>query len=441
LTHDDGRGVQQHEATEPSADRVVSPRFAWAGPIVLGVFVFWRFHVAFGSRAGEFAWLALVAALAMAILPNHRPRFTAVTLMALEVLAASLIYDIAYSWDGGLRDFRLYLGAGSNFLAGGAVYAVEPIHSYPNDLGALPFLYPPPTLPIFGLLSTLPMPIAVALWVAGSVGAIVWSLRLLGLSWRWTIIGLLWPPIEQGLFVGNIAAPSFLLFALAPRLAGGLVPGGLLKPQNGVMALWLLRDRAWRSLLVGLGTALAIVLCTLPFTGIALWTDWVRGLFAYQESQRLLPGLYGIGLGQYLPFWVFAVVATIVIVLALVPRGRECLGRLGLASAVASPSLWSHGFLVTIPAVLRLRASLCWFALGLLCTGDSPGPQLALALPVLVWVGGRLGVREVAVRGELHPLGRFVEPWPAFSASETPYDGEPKARRHLLRTTRGPRLP
>jgi hypothetical protein len=241
---------------------------------------------------------------------------------------------------------------------------------------------------------------------------VVWSLRLLGLSWRWVAVGLLWPPIEQGLFTGNVAAPSLLLLALAPRLVGGLVLGGLLKPQNGVMALWLLRERAWRSLAVGLGALLAIVVVTLPFTGIGLWADWVTGLFAYQESQSNLSGLYGVGLGRYLPFSLFAAAAVIVTLLALVPRGRESLGRLGLASAVASPSLWSHGFVVAIPAFLRLRASLCWLALGLLCTGDFPGPQLALALPVAAWVAGGLGLREIARPDELHPLGRLVEPWP-----------------------------
>jgi glycosyl transferase family 87 len=323
-------------------DHRISPRLGWAGPILLGAYVFWQFHVAFGWRAGEFAWLALVAALAVAILLVHRPSLSAVTFMALEVLAASLIYDVAYSWDGGLRDLRLYLSAGSSFLAGGAVYTVAPIQSYPGDLGALPFLYPPSTLPIFGLLSTLPFSFAAALWVAGSVGAIVWSLRLLGLSWRWTIVGLLWPPIEQGLFVGNIAAPSFLLVALAPRFAGGLVLGGLLKPQNGVMAFWLLRERAWRSLFLGIGTVLAVVLCTLPFTGFALWADWVSGLFAYQESQRFLPGLFGIGLGRYLPLWVLVVVVTIVIVLALIPRGRESLGRLGLRRSGVMASSWRY---------------------------------------------------------------------------------------------------
>ncbi|MEO8229431.1 MAG: glycosyltransferase 87 family protein [Chloroflexota bacterium] len=416
--------VRQSRPVVRLGDHRISPRLGWVGPIALGVFVFWQFHVAFGWRAGEFAWLVLVVVPAVAMLLVHRPSFNAVTLMALEVLAASLIYDIAYSWDGGLRDLRLYLSAGSNFVAGGAVYTVEPIHSYPSDLGSLPFLYPPPTLPVFGLLSTLPFSIAAALWVAGSVAAIVWSLRLLGLSWPWTIAGLLWPPIEQGLFVGNIAAPSFLLLAMALRLAGGLVLGGLLKPQNGVMALWLLRERAWRSLFLGIGTVLAVVLCTLPFTGIALWFDWVSSLFAYQESQRLLPGLYGIGLGRYLPLSVFLVVTAFVIVLALVPRGRESLGRLGLASAVASPSLWTHGFIVALPAFLRLRASLCWLALGLLCTGDFPGPQLALALPVAAWITGRLGRRDIAAPDELHPLDRSVEPWPDLATSETRHVGE-----------------
>jgi hypothetical protein len=393
-------------------DRRVASVLGWAGPTVLGVYLFWRYHLAFGWRAGEFIWLAIVVSLAGAVFVKRRSRFNAVTVMAIEVLAGSLVYSIAYSFGGALRDFRLYLGAGSNFLAGGPVYTLEPLHAYPPDLAALPFLYPPPTLPVFGLLSVLPAPIAAGLWVAGSIGAVVWSLRLLGLSWRWVAVGLLWPPIEQGLFTGNVAAPSLLLLALAPRLVGGLVLGGLLKPQNGVMALWLLRERAWRSLAVGLGALLAIVVVTLPFTGIGLWADWVTGLFAYQESQSNLSGLYGVGLGRYLPFWLFAAAAVIVTLLALVPRGRESLGRLGLASAVASPSLWSHGFVVAIPAFLRLRASLCWLALGLLCTGDFPGPQLALALPVAAWVAGGLGLREIARPDELHPLGRLVEPWP-----------------------------
>ena len=409
------------------------PASGWAGPIFLGAYLFWQFHIAFGSRAGEFVWLTLVTLFAAEMLLWHRRRFSSIALMALEVLAGALVNDVAYSLGGGLRDLRLYLGAGSSFLAGGPIYAVEPIHRYPSDLASLPFLYPPPTLPIFGLLSALPLPIASAFWVAGSVAAVVLSLRLLGLQWRWTIVALLWPPIEQGLFVGNVAAPSFLLLAMAPRIAGTLVVGPLLKPQNGIMALWLVRERAWRQLILVVGMVLAIALLTLPFTGIGLWADWVKGLLAYQESQTFLPGLYGVGLGRYLPFWVFVLVAAFVVGLALVASGRECLSRLGLASAVASPSLWSHGFLVAIPAFLRLRASLCWLVLGLLCAGEFPGPQLALAVPVVVWVAGRLwprlGVRGTAMPGELHPLGPCVEPWPQLSgAQETLRRAQPPTR-------------
>lgn len=393
-------------------DRRRPSRLGWAGPVVLGVYLLWQYHQAFGWVAGAFVWLALVALLATAIVLVRRRSLTSITVMAIEVLAASVVSDVGNSSGGGLRDLRLYLSAGSHFLAGGTVYTVEPIHRYPHDLATLPFLYPPPTLPLFAFLAALPFPVAAALWVGGGIAAVVCSLRLLGLSWRWAIIGLLWPPIEQGIFVGNVAAPSLLLLALAPRLAGGLVVGGILKPQHGVMALWLLRERAWRSLRLGIGAVVVTVLVTLPFTGVALWGDWVRGLFAYRVSQRILGGLYGVGLGRYVPFWIFVVVVAMVIILAVLPRGRESLSRLGLASAVASPSLWSHGFLVAIPAFLRLRSSFCWLALGLLCAGEFPGPQLALALPVAGWLGGLLGVHEAAVRGEPHPLGRNAEPWP-----------------------------
>ena len=101
---------------------------------------------------------------------------------------------------------------------------------------------------------------------------------------------------------------------------------------------------------------LLLVLATLPLVGIDLWRDWLNGLSAYQESQQYLNGLYGVGLGRYLPMWAFLAIAALTLVAALWVRGREGLARLGLASVVASPSLWSHGFVFGIPSFLRLRA-------------------------------------------------------------------------------------
>jgi hypothetical protein len=99
-------------------------------------------------------------------------------------------------------------------------------------------------------------------------------------------------------------------------------------------------------------------------------------------------------------------------------RGREGLARLGLASVVASPSLWSHGFVFGIPSFLRLRAEWLWLVAGMMSIGQWPAPQLALGIGVTAWfVKGMArhaddGAAEPLGRPPLPPLGVVAEPWP-----------------------------
>ena len=376
----------------------------WWGPVALAVYL--RAQL---SLVNSLEWAGAVAVLAVATLIWRRS-LSPTLLMAFMVLIAALIADIS-SWGGPLRDLHLYLNAGSQFLNHSQVYTVDAISRYPRGgLAFLPYLYAPPTLPLFGLLSLLPSVVSDWLWLAGSTAAVIASLRLFGLSWRWSLAALVWTPIEQGLFVGNIVIPSLLLLALAPRLKGLVVAGPLLKPQNGVMALWLLRERAWRSLAMGILGVLALVAVTLPLTGIGLWRDWIASLLAYQRSEQLLTGLYGVGLGKYLPLWLFAIVAVAVTLLALRARDREGLARLGLASVIASPSLWNHGFIFAIPAFLRLRADVLWLIAGMMCQGQWPGPQAALGLGAISWIV--TGLVRKAGDQEFHPFPADREPWP-----------------------------
>ena len=205
----------------------------------------------------------------------------------------------------------------------------------------------------------------------------------------------------------------------AMRYGGAVVLGPLLKPQNGIVSLWLIRERAWRRLGGGLLALLLLVLVTVPLTGIDLWRQWFLGLMAYQESQGYLHGLYGVGLGRYLPMWAFLAIAAFTLAAALWVRGREGLARLGLASVVASPSLWSHGFVFAIPSFLRLRAEWLWLVAGMMSIGQWPGPQLALGIGVTAWfvkgMARRGGDRAADTLGRrpLHPLGSLAEPWPS----------------------------
>lgn len=396
---------------------------AWWGPAALVLFLLWQFSQTAPGLAADVVWTAIFAAIAAIVLMVRR-RLSPTEAMAIQVLAAVLFSDYQNSTGGALRDLHLYLNAGAQFIHNHAVYTTAVLHTYPRGgLEHLPFLYAPPTLPLLGLMSELPRGIADAVWVAGSLAAVLVSLRAFGLAWRWALLALLWTPIEQGLFTGNVAIPSLLVLGAAMRSGGVLVLGPLLKPQNGILSLWLIRERAWGSLAAGLVALAVLVAATLPLTGIDMWRDWLAGLAAYQQSQQNLHGLYGVGLGRYLPTAVFVAIAALVLLAALWPRGREGLARLGLASVVASPSLWSHGFVFAIPAFLRLRAEWLWLVAGLTTVGAWPGPQLALVIGVAAWFVKRLARPEgephdrPRSRPPLHPLGAAREPWPESVAA------------------------
>ena len=388
----------------------------WWGPLALGALSILWFSTEPGRRG--LLWPPIFALAAVLVLAVRR-RLSPTEAMALQVLAAAVLTDYIQTRDW-QRDLHIYMTAGANFMNHAAVYTTTALQSQPKaGVEFLPFLYAPPTLPFFALLSEIPRGLTEVLWIAGLVAAVLVSLRALGLAWRWALLALIWTPIEQGLYSGNIVIPSLLLLAAATRIGGGLVLGPLFKPQNGVVSLWLVRERAWRPLATGLILLLGLVVATLPLTGFDLWRQWIDGLLALQQSMQYSPGLYGVGLGRYLPLWAFAAIAAFTVVAALWANGREGLARLGLASVVASPALYIHGFVFAIPSFLRLRAEWLWLAAGLACIGQWPGPQLALGIGVAAWFVKGMARRQGedgadgAADRPLHPLGSVVEPWPA----------------------------
>jgi hypothetical protein len=389
--------------------------------VALAAFLLREFSQTAPAYRDDATFLAIVVPAVIVWLLARR-RISATELMAILAGAAAVFSDFQNSQGGALRDLHLYLNAGAAFVNGGHVYTTEVMRSYPTGgLEYLPFLYAPVTLPVFGALSLLPRELVDVAWVVGSVVAAIACLRSFGLSWRWTFLALAWTPVEQGLFVGNVASPSLLVMGLGLRYGGALVFGPLFKPQNGVVSLWLIRERAWRALAGGILALGVLVVATLPLTGIGLWRDWLTGMAAYQESEGYLQGLYGVGLGRHFPMTVFLAIAAFTIVAALAVRGREGLARLGLASVVASPSLWSHGYVFAIPAFLRLRAEWLWLVVGMLCVGQWPGPQLSLAVGVAAWFVKGLArdpvsaTSEPASRRPFHPLGSVPEPWPTVA--------------------------
>jgi hypothetical protein len=168
----------------------------------------------------------------------------------------------------------------------------------------------------------------------------------------------------------------------------------------------------WRSVALGHGLLAVLTALTMPLTGVGAWSDWLDGLATYRASQAAVPGLYGFGLMRYVPEAVFVAVAVAVVLAALRVRGKESLARFGVATAVAGPSLFGHGLLVAVPALLSMRAAWLWLAIGLLSVPDGPQWWLAIAVVAASWAVPAMR-RDAAEADEpLHPLAQGSGPWP-----------------------------
>jgi len=343
-------------------------------------------------------------------------RLAPVVVLAAMAIVASLLFDATF-FDGAVfRDLGIYLRAGLHFRLGQPVYLDGLLTALPADPTAYPYLSPPPTLPFAALLSTLPQPLVTLAWEAGLLIAALVGLRLIGLGWRWSVVLLAWPPFAQGLYVGNVALPVFLLFAAGPWLGGGLLAGALLKPQGAIAGLWLLRERRWRQAVYGVLILAGLVLLTAPLTGLAQWRAWLDGLDWFSRSQPLVPRtFYGLALAEYVPGLVALAAASLVLGLALPGRGRSGLARLGVVTVVGSPSLYAHGFSVALPALLELRAMAFWTAIALTSVSGGPTWFGALAIVVAGWflpVLRRAGSSAPRSEDLLHPLAGRSGPWP-----------------------------
>jgi hypothetical protein len=102
-----------------------------------------------------------------------------------------------------------------------------------------------------------------------------------------------------------------------------------------------------------------------------------------------------------------------VLVAALVVRGRDGLARLGLATPILAQSVFLHGLLVALPAMMALRPAVLWLGLASMSFGPTPGSWLGPGLAIASWALPVLR-RSAAELGRPHvpdPLGGAAEPW------------------------------
>ena len=350
----------------------------------------WRLPSRDGTSFGP-VWAAASVATVV-VLRLVRGRWEPVVVLAAMTGVAALLTDLVQFNGQFLRDLGIYLRAGEHFAAGAPVYLTAALTEAPVDKTTYPFLYPPPLLPIVAALAALPRGLVDAGWLVLSALAALWGLRLLGLSARWAVAALFWPPLFQGLYVGNVAAPAFLLFAAAPWFGAGLIFAAAFQPYSAIAALWLVRERRWRSIAIGAVVLGVVSLITMPLVGLDSWRAWIDGLRWYAISQPLVPALLGLSVGAYLPGWLPTVVALVAIGWAWLGRGLDGLARFGVATVVGSPSLFSHGFLVALPAFLQLRPVGLWLAIGL--TSVAPGLGWWLAIALVVVASAATGLRR-----------------------------------------------
>jgi hypothetical protein len=323
------------------------------------------------------------------------------------VLVSWILYDILlWRQTNHLYDLNVYLDSAGRWLHGGQPYLTSVLSSWPASPSADYFLYPPPLLPFFALLYELPAgPIAVG-WTALQLACWYAAFRALGLTRGVAILLIAFPPLMIGVESGNVAGLTFLLFAAGARAGGALVLEVLVKVQGGVPVLWLLRSRRWRGLAIGAAVTTAIVLATLPLVGLDSWRAWWTGLGFRASSQELVTALYGYSYARVLPAAAYVAAAAALTVLALVFRGRRGLAALGLAAIFASPSLWPHGFVFAVPAVLMLESGTAvWLVLGAGAFGS--GMWLLFGAG---WLAVLAAHRPPA--GRLHPLPGGDGPWP-----------------------------
>lgn len=295
-------------------------------------------------------------------------------------------------------DLEIPLRAAQRFAAGGAPYLPS---AFTVTAGpSLPYLYPPFVLPYLVPLLELPRILLWTTWFGVCLAAALLAIRRLGIpTLAWAFV-LIWPPVFEGVWHGNVAVLMFaafvVLFYAAPPVGpyhpdargsvasvGSGVRDGLtaaaiaaLKPSELHPWLFVVRRRPVAAVAGGLVVA-AIAVATLPFTGFGLWSDWVNQLIRASDPHWIL---FGASTGRFLPRWLaLAVTALGLLVAPFVPRRTAGLW-LGLLMVVGAASLRGYDLMFLLPAMLSVRREIALIAALLVATYAIPAIWLGIAL-------------------------------------------------------------
>lgn len=352
-------------------------------------------------------------AYGLRLLRQPRVRLAILVLLALVVLAYRAVQFVALT--GQIQwgyDFSAYWAAAGHLLAGGSIYSPAQLAGPYAPQAQYLYLYPPPLAAAIAPLAWLfPTDYRAAAWIWSALGAVVlaWSVLALARSealserfpvlegcgrWLLVVAAFGFPPVIGELVLGNVHLLLLGLLTLSwlgvcrsgarGDLLAGVAVGvaTVVKVFPGALLLWFLltrRYRAARAVLIGAG---ALVLVTLPFTGIEPWTQFptvLANLSAPSDTtDTLAPTVW---LAPYIGFLGARIVVTAAALLLLVlisirarhdpPSARPAAVSRSFAVAIVlsvlvAPALYHHYLaLLVLPFILALGAgvSLRWLAL------------------------------------------------------------------------------
>ncbi len=322
-------------------------------------------------------------------------------------------------------DLEIPLRAAERWVHGGDPYLASSF-SAPEGYG-LPFLYPPPVLPILAPLLALPRGVVVAGWLAATGGAAVFVLRRLGVPWRAVPIALCWVPFAEGLVGGNVQVVLVAAFVAVffdwpagpwrPQPRDPRDPRDRRDPRDprdgrcpaivdGVLAaitpaLKLTQPHAWAALLrrrpvaalLGLAVVAAVALVTLPLVGVGEWQAWITQLGRAADPAW---ALRGSSLVQLLPGLLSPAATAATVLLTMLVPTRRLGAAAGLLLVLGAPSLRSYGVLFLLPAMLAVRRDVALAAVILVGTGVMPGMWAGILLVALAFAAPDLLDRFLA---------------------------------------------
>ena len=285
------------------------------------------------------------------------------------------------------------------------------------------------------MLVGLPRTVVLWTWVIVLLIAALETVRRLRFPWLWVPLVLAWPPFTEGIVDGNIAILMFLAFvALFYRASGSPwrpAPRDVSEPtesaaQAGLLAtfigalkvsqphawLFVLHYR-WRGAVIGAVAMAALVLATLPFTGIDIWFDWLAQV---RRASDTTWDLGGFALPRFLPAPALGLLVAVACVVAVwfVPR-RDGGPWVGVLSTVGSLSLHIFGLLFLVPAMLRIRLELAIIAACFIATYSYEGCWAGIVL-VTVSYGAMTFMRDGRATTW---LGDTMSSWPAETDAST----------------------